>query len=264
VALTLYLLSLPFSRTRSLLLLWRFRSICKISIDVFQKKQGAYGKVRVHKEPPWMQLLRVDEVFAAFMLLHVRPLKSNLQQSSYIQNRYPPSDLHFCNDMLERVSRSFAAVIQQLPETLLVDVLVFYLVLRALDTIEDDTSLDPTVKIRLLQQFAHDALVNNNNHADGRSSSWSVNDVDIGEGDERVLLQQFSRVHSVFQRLPSHSQQVIVDITDRMAHGMASYVNQDFRQGTANLDEYNLYCHYGGPVLEQPNGVVFAKDQHHS
>ena len=37
-----------------------------------------------------------------------------------------------------QVSRSFAAVIRQLPSELAVDILIFYLVLRALDTIEDD------------------------------------------------------------------------------------------------------------------------------
>ena len=92
---------------------------------------------------------------------------------------------------------------------------------------------------------------------DGRSV-WRVDGDDIGEGDERVLLQQFSRVHSVFQRLPSHSQQVIVDITDRMANGMASYVTHDFRQGTANLDEYNLYCHYVAGLVGEGLSRLFA------
>ena len=36
------------------------------------------------------------------------------------------------------VSRSFASVIRQLPAGLTTDVLIFYLVLRGLDTVEDD------------------------------------------------------------------------------------------------------------------------------
>lgn len=44
-------------------------------------------------------------------------------------------DLAFCYDMLDRVSRSFAAVIRQLPPGLCVETVVFYLVLRALDTV---------------------------------------------------------------------------------------------------------------------------------
>ena len=48
------------------------------------------------------------------------------------------ADLKFCDDKLGQVSRSFAAVIHQLPNDLSWDILIFYLVLRALDTIEDD------------------------------------------------------------------------------------------------------------------------------
>ena len=36
------------------------------------------------------------------------------------------------------VSRSFASVIRELPAGLSLDVLIFYLVLRGLDTVEDD------------------------------------------------------------------------------------------------------------------------------
>jgi farnesyl-diphosphate farnesyltransferase len=47
-----------------------------------------------------------------------------------------------------QVSRSFAAVIRQLPRGLCVETVVFYLVLRALDTIEDDMEAfdDPRVR----------------------------------------------------------------------------------------------------------------------
>lgn len=40
--------------------------------------------------------------------------------------------------MALQVSRSFAAVIRQLPKILATDIVVFYLVLRGLDTVEDD------------------------------------------------------------------------------------------------------------------------------
>jgi farnesyl-diphosphate farnesyltransferase len=61
--------------------------------------------------------------------------------------------LAFCYDMLNRVSRSFAVVIQQLPDRLRDAVCVFYLVLRALDTVEDDMALDDAVKLPLLRCF---------------------------------------------------------------------------------------------------------------
>ena len=56
-------------------------------------------------------------------------------------------DTKFCDDMLGKVSRSFAAVIRQLPKGLCLDILIFYLALRALDTIEDDMT---AFKVRAL------------------------------------------------------------------------------------------------------------------
>ena len=49
--------------------------------------------------------------------------------------------------------RSFAIVIQQLPAQLRDPVCVFYLVLRALDTVEDDMSVPDGVKLPLLRSF---------------------------------------------------------------------------------------------------------------
>ena len=62
----------------------------------------------------------------------------------------------FCYDMLNRVSRSFAIVIQQLPEELRNAVCVFYLVLRGLDTVEDDMALNTKKKLRMLETFCDD------------------------------------------------------------------------------------------------------------
>lgn len=62
-------------------------------------------------------------------------------------------DVQFCYSMLNRVSRSFAMVIQQLPEKLRDPVCVFYLVLRALDTVEDDMALPLERKLPLLHTF---------------------------------------------------------------------------------------------------------------
>ncbi len=44
-------------------------------------------------------------------------------------------------------------VIQQLPVRLRDAVCVFYLVLRALDTVEDDMSILPKVKVPMLRSF---------------------------------------------------------------------------------------------------------------
>lgn len=49
--------------------------------------------------------------------------------------------------------RSFAMVIQQLPVELRDATCVFYLILRALDTVEDDMAIPKEVKIPMLRTF---------------------------------------------------------------------------------------------------------------
>jgi len=110
-------------------------------------KQGSYGKVVTHKESKAKQLTHVDEVFAAVTLLYIKPLTSNLGDAR-ICATHDKEALEFCDFILGKVSRSFAAVIRQLPSQLLVEVMVFYLVLRALDTVEDDmTAFDNETKV---------------------------------------------------------------------------------------------------------------------
>ena len=128
------------------------------------------------------------------------------------------ADVAFCDDMLGKVSRSFAAVIRQLPKGLCLDIMVFYLALRALDTVEDDMMAfkgKEDVKIDHLNNFYKTALVTDN---------WSMSNV--GEGDERRLLENYHRVVNVYKGLSAASQLVIADITKKMGQGMAYYVDK--------------------------------------
>lgn len=95
-----------------------FRSLAKT-------KQGAYGKVRVHTESLFSQLLHVDEVWAVLMV------KAGISGVASAEALVSPSPaMEFCERMLVLTSRSFAVVIQQLPPPLRSTVCVFYLVLR--------------------------------------------------------------------------------------------------------------------------------------
>jgi len=104
-----------------------------------------------------------------------QPLTSNLHHPS-ITSAFDQENLKFCDDILCKVSRSFAAVIRQLPPPMLVDVMIFYLVLRALDTVEDDMTAFASNKVKIdhLSSFHKTALGDPN---------WSMDGV--GEADER-------------------------------------------------------------------------------
>lgn len=194
------------------------------------------------------QLSHLDEVFAAITFLYVKPLKSNLD-TPFIKNNFDPDDLAFCDDILVKVSRSFAAVIRQLPSTMLVDILVFYLVLRALDTIEDDTTSFPSqeVKMKHLMNFHKTALADPNWTMDG-----------VGEADEKRLLQNFDKCHSVYAKLNEKSRRVIADIAQRMATGMSEFVGKDLGQGTKDVEQYNRYCHFVAGLVGEGLSRLFA------
>lgn len=204
-------------------------------------KQGAYGKVKIHKHSTFDQLSRVDEVFAALWFKFGASLPNKLTSSD--------DSMVFCDDMLGKVSRSFAAVIRQLPKGLCVDILVFYLVLRALDTIEDDMEAfkgREHVKIQHLQTF-YQVL---------GKEGWNMEGV--GAGDERVLLEKYYHCVNVYNRLPKASQEVIADIAKRMGEGMASFVAIDLGQGTVTVENYNQYCHYVAGLVGEGLSRLFT------
>uniref|UniRef100_A0A7S4T082 Nudix hydrolase domain-containing protein n=1 Tax=Ditylum brightwellii TaxID=49249 RepID=A0A7S4T082_9STRA len=211
-------------------------------------KQGAYGKIKTHTESKLSQLARLDEVCSAATLLYIQPLKSNLHHA-HIKSTFNKDDLAFCDEILCKVSRSFAAVIRQLPPTLLVDVLIFYLVLRALDTIEDDMTAFPDNKTKIdhLLSFHKTALMD---------PTWSMDGV--GEGHEKLLLQQFPKCHSVYAALSQQSRRVIADISHRMATGMAEFVGKDLGQGTLDITQYNRYCHFVAGLVGEGLSRLFA------
>lgn len=190
----------------------------------------------------------LDEVFAALTILYLQPLTSNLG-AAFIQNAFHAHNLAFCDEILTEVSRSFAAVIRQLPAVLLVDVLVFYLVLRALDTVEDDMTAFETheEKIGKLKSFHLMALGDPNFSMDG-----------VGEGHERRLLQEFPKCHDVYATLKPESRAVIEDITMRMADGMAEFVGKDLGQGTLDSKEYNRYCHFVAGLVGEGLSRLFS------
>ncbi len=205
-------------------------------------KQGAYGKVEIHKHSKFSQLIRIDEVFAGVMMLVNSGMANKVERSN--------EDVIFCDDMLGKVSRSFASVIRQLPKGLCLDILIFYLALRGLDTIEDDMEAfkgKEDVKINLLEEFWLLGL---------EKPGWTMQNV--GEGDERTLLEQFDRVGRVFRSLSPGSREVISDITRRMGHGMASFVQIDLGQGTVTVDDYNLYCHYVAGLVGEGLSRLFT------
>ena len=136
-------------------------------------------------------------------------------------------NLAYCYDVLNKVSRSFAIVIQQLDAELRDAVCVFYLVLRALDTIEDDMSIPIEDKLPQLLDF-HEYIF------DPKYSA------ECGEKHYKDLMKNYPRVTYVFLRLKKEYRTVIADITRRMGAGMAKFIEKE----VMDMADFDEYCHY--------------------
>lgn len=150
-------------------------------------------------------------------------------------------------------SRSFAAVIQELNPELLVPVALFYLVLRGLDTIEDDMTIPLDTKVPLLRNF----------HTNMLKDGWQYHG---SQEKDKELLEKFDVVVTELKNIKDAHLEVIKDITLKMGNGMADYVQNDemIKNGVKNIQEYELYCHYvAGLVGEGLTRLFLASDLAH-
>lgn len=155
-------------------------------------------------------------------------------------------DLYFCYQALQEVSRSFSVVIMRLNDRDLRNaVALFYVVLRALDTVEDDMKLDLEWKIKELEQF----------HTHLGHPTWSLENV--GKGMEQEVLQQFPRVSREFNRLQPVYKAVIKDICSRMGAGMVEFL----KRPVVTVADFDLYCHYVAGLVGHGLTCLFATCQ---
>eukprot|EP01064_Diplonema_japonicum_P032604 TRINITY_DN616_c9_g1_i1.p1 TRINITY_DN616_c9_g1~~TRINITY_DN616_c9_g1_i1.p1 ORF type:complete len:376 (+),score=63.26 TRINITY_DN616_c9_g1_i1:67-1194(+) len=134
----------------------------------------------------------------------------------------------FCYGSLNEVSRSFAGVVMQLDDELREVVCIFYLVLRALDTIEDDMRITIDDKRPQLLDFYKKLDLD----------EYSLSG--IGFGHEALLLENYTQVLTMYKTLSAPYQAVIKDITRQMGEGMSEYLTTP----VTSVAEYNKYCFY--------------------
>ncbi|XP_046947583.1 squalene synthase isoform X1 [Lynx rufus] len=137
------------------------------------------------------------------------------------------SSLKTCYKYLNQTSRSFAAVIEALDGEMRHAVCIFYLVLRALDTLEDDMTISVEKKVPLLHNF----------HSYLYEPDWRY--MESKEKDRQVL-EDFPTISLEFRNLAEKYQTVIVDICRKMGFGMAEFLDKH----VTSEQEWDKYCHY--------------------
>ncbi|KAJ6614123.1 squalene synthase [Mycena sp. CBHHK59/15] len=156
-----------------------------------------------------------------------------------------------CWEFLDMTSRSFSAVIKELEGDLARTICLFYLVLRALDTIEDDMTLPSSVKQPLLRNF----------HINTVTPGFSFDGSGPDEKD-RQLLVEYPVVVEELGLLPESYREAIVSITAKMGVGMADFAaraeNEKLASGVDSIAEYDLYCHYVAGLVGEGVSLLFA------
>lgn len=168
-----------------------------------------------------------------------------------------PADLAFCESMLPLVSRTFAACIGLLPPRPRKAVLIGYLLCRIADTIEDDSVLNSTVKVRLLGVFRHGL--------DGGDTTEISSVFADHSTPDRSLTGQLARTLSVFHSLDLDHQQAIRPWVKEMCKGMADFAKRPgFGGGSATLvalhDQADLerYCWFVAGTVGHLLTDIFA------
>ncbi|KAF8812802.1 farnesyl-diphosphate farnesyltransferase [Phlegmacium glaucopus] len=155
-----------------------------------------------------------------------------------------------CWQFLDKTSRSFSAVIKELDGDLARTVALFYLVLRGLDTIEDDMTIPDAVKQPILRSF----------HIHTVTPGWTYDGCGPNEKD-RQLLVEYDKVVEEVNLLTPEYKAIIIDITLKMATGMADYAHKAATTGSiylATTAEYDLYCHYVAGLVGEGLSRLFS------
>ena len=157
-----------------------------------------------------------------------------------------------CFRYLDLTSRSFSAVIQELHPELLLPVTLFYLILRGLDTIEDDMTIPLATKEPLLRNF--DSII--------EKEGWTFTGNGPNEKD-RELLVHFDVVTKEFVQQKPVYKEIIKDITKKMGNGMADYANnaEHNEKGVNTTKDYELYCHYVAGLVGEGLTRLFVESK---
>lgn len=163
-----------------------------------------------------------------------------------------PESLKKCFFFLDLTSRSFSAVIKELHPEMLVPITVFYLILRGLDTIEDDPSVPLDIKEPLLRDFK--------NIIEKDGWTWNGN---RPEEKDRPLLVEFDNVIVHYKALKPAYAAIIKDMTGQMGNGMADFVRKAETEGISvkTVEEYDLYCYYVAGLVGKGLTELFVESK---
>ncbi len=167
-----------------------------------------------------------------------------------------PEDETYQGLALERVSRTFALTIPQLPDALRRIVGNAYLLCRIADTIEDDSGLSPAQQQCFSDQFI--AVVRGEAAAEAFAASLApALSAQIPEA-ERELVRNTASVIRITHSFNARQRRALERCVRIMAQGMASYQQRESLAGLRDLPDMWAYCYYVAGVVGEMLTELFC------
>lgn len=156
------------------------------------------------------------------------------------------SEVEWCFDAVQGVSRTFAITIDVLEEPMASAICVGYLLCRVPDTVEDAGHIPADEQAHLLETY--DSVLNPEDETTARTFSREVEEwVPEDRNDDWEVVAQCERVFRAFEAQPPAVREAVRDPVREMVDGMATFVDryadtEGLRiQTPAELEDY---CHY--------------------
>ncbi|XP_075454827.1 squalene synthase-like isoform X1 [Ascaphus truei] len=149
-----------------------------------------------------------------------------------LDNDADSESLKTCYKHLNETSRSFAAFVQFLDSDLRHSVCIYYLVFRALDTIEDDMTISLEAKIPMLHKF----------HTFLYDAEWKYTE---SKDKYRQVLEDFPTISLEFRKLPKDHRDIIVDVCRQAGVGMSEFLHRKIE----SLLDWDMYCHHAAGIV---------------
>ncbi|BFZ21184.1 hypothetical protein BsWGS_24223 [Bradybaena similaris] len=130
-----------------------------------------------------------------------------------------------CYDLLTKTGRTFELTINYFDKELRDAFCLFYLVLRAVDTVEDDVKLPDDVKITMMNSF--DKYL--------QDPVWKFTESNIEDG---IVLEKFPCITQALREIPSKYTDIIVAEGVASGREMIHFIGKELM----TLEDMNEYC----------------------
>ena len=168
----------------------------------------------------------------------------------------PFSDPEYERQILQKVSRSFALTIPQLPLALQIAVTNAYLVCRIVDTIEDDESLSLDQKRFFFQDF----IKVMNGRASGGEFAEGLYPLLSGGTlpEEGELIKNTPSIIQTTLTFNEKQRAAIKRCAAIMAQGMLSFQETKGPQGLKDISDFHRYCYHVAGVVGEMLTELFC------